>query len=78
MPNWTNKTIKYSPGRKSLKAPFSFFLDLECILKKLQSSQNNPKIAYAEKKLDMSLLVGGYIQNVHLIKKKISLITIAE
>ena len=76
MPDWANKTIKYNPGEKSLKAPFSFFLDLECILKKLQSSQNNPEKSYTEKKLDMFLLVGYYIQDVHLIKKKISLITI--
>ena len=34
MPDWVNKTIKYSPGEKSVKAAFSFFLDLECILKK--------------------------------------------
>ena len=27
MPDWANKTIKYNPGEKSLKAPFSFFLD---------------------------------------------------
>ena len=68
MPDWANKTIKYNPGEKSLKAPFSFFLDLECILKKLQSSQNNPEKSYTEKKLDMSLLVGRYIQDVHLIR----------
>ena len=78
MPDWANKTIKYNPGEKSLKAPFSFFLDLECILKKLQSIQNNPEKSYTEKKLDMSLLVGHYIQDVHLIKKKINLITIEE
>ena len=46
MPDWANKTIKYNPGEKSLKAPFSFFLDLECILKKLQSSQNNLEKSY--------------------------------
>ena len=50
MPNWANKTIKYSLEEKSLKAPFSHFLDLECILKKLQSSQNNPEKSYTEKK----------------------------
>ena len=50
MPDWANKTIKYNPGEKSLKAPFSFFLDLECILKKLQSSQNNLEKSYTEKK----------------------------
>ena len=78
MPDWANKTIKYNPGEKSLKAPFSFFLDLECILKKLQSNQNNQKNFMQKKKLDMSLLIGCYIQDVHLIKKKISLITIEE
>ena len=50
MTDWVNKTIKYSPGEKSLKTPFSFFLDLECILKKLQSSQSNPEKSYTEKK----------------------------
>ena len=34
MPDWVNKTIKYNPGEKSLKAPFLFFLDLQCSLKK--------------------------------------------
>ena len=50
MPDWANKTIKYNLGEKSLKAPFSFFLDLECMLKKLQSSQNNPEKSCKAKK----------------------------
>ena len=50
MPHCINKAIKYSPGEKSVKAPFLFFLDLECILKKLQFSQNNPENSYTEKK----------------------------
>ena len=33
MPEWANKTLKHNPGEKSLKKTFSFFLDLECILK---------------------------------------------
>ena len=49
MLDWVNKT-KHNPGEKSLKAPFVFFLDLECLLKKLQSSQNNPEKSYTEKK----------------------------
>ena len=76
MSDWVNKTIKYKPGEKWLKAPFSFFLDLECIFKKLQSSKNNPEKSYTEKKLDTSLVAGHCLQDVHLIKKKISLITI--
>ena len=35
------KKIKYNPGEKSLKAPFAFYLDLECLLKKEQSRENN-------------------------------------
>ena len=34
MPEWVNKIIKHNPGEKSLKAPFLFFLDLECLFKK--------------------------------------------
>ena len=44
------KSVKYNPGEKSLKAPFAIYLDLECLLKKEQSCQNNPKKSYAEKK----------------------------
>ena len=50
MPKWVEKILKYNPGEKSLKAPFAIYLDLECILKKLQSSQNNPEQSYTEKK----------------------------
>ena len=78
MPNWVDKILKYNPGEKSLKAPFAIYLDLECLLKKVQSSQNNPEKSYTEKKLDMSLLVGQCLQDVHLIKKKINLIIIEE
>ena len=35
---------------KSLKAPFAIYLDLECLLKKEQSCENNPEISYTEKK----------------------------
>ena len=33
--------LKYSPGDKSLKAPFIIYADLECLLKKEQPRQNN-------------------------------------
>ena len=49
MPEWVNKIIKHNPGEKSLKAPFTIYLDLECIFKKVQSCQNNPKKFYTEK-----------------------------
>ena len=78
MPDWVNKFIKHNPGEKSLKVLHAIFLDLECILKKLKSIQNNPEKSYTEKKPDISLLVGHYIQDVHLIKKKINLIITEE
>ena len=34
MPKWAEKILKYSPGEKSLKAPFAVYLDLQCLLKK--------------------------------------------
>ena len=34
MPKWVEKILKYNPGKKSLKAPFAIYLDLECLLKK--------------------------------------------
>ena len=50
MPKWFEKILKYNPGEKSLKAPFAIYLDLECLLKKEQSCQNNPKKSYTVKK----------------------------
>ena len=36
--------------RKTSKAPFAIYLDLECLLKKEQSCQNSPEKLYTEKK----------------------------
>ena len=30
MPEWVDKTLKYNPEEKSLKAPFAIHLDSEC------------------------------------------------
>ena len=78
MPKQTEKILKYIHGEKLLKAPFAIYLDLECLLKKEQSCQNNPEISYKEKRLYMSLLVGQCLQVVHLMKRKIKLIIITE
>ena len=79
MPKWVEKILKYNPGEKPLKAPFEIYLDLECLLKK----NNLVKIIISKnptqrKKLSMSLLVWQCLQNVHLMKKKISLIIVEE
>ena len=58
MPKWVEKILKYSPGEKSLKAPFAIYLDLECLLKKYNLLKTTPKNFTQRKKLDMSLLVG--------------------
>ena len=50
MPDWVNRMLEHNPGEKSLKAPYEFYIDLEFMLKKLRSSQNNPKTSYTEKK----------------------------
>ena len=50
MPEWVNKILKHNPGEKWLKTPFEIYLDLECTLKKLQSTQDNPEKSYTEKK----------------------------
>ena len=73
MPEWVNKILKHKPGEKSLKKPFTFYFDLKFTLKKLQSIQNKPEKSYTEKKLDMSFLVGQCLQDVHLIKKKLTI-----
>ena len=41
MPKWVEKILKYNPGEKSLKAPFTIYLHLEWLLKKEQFHQNN-------------------------------------
>ena len=41
MSKWVEKILKYNPGEKSLKAPFTIYLDLEYLLKKEQSRENN-------------------------------------
>ena len=50
MPTKFNKTLKYNHGEKSLKVPLTTYADLECLLIKQQSCQNNPNESYTERK----------------------------
>ena len=50
MPKQVEKILKYNPREKSLKAPFAIYIDLECMLEKIDSCQNNPEKSYTEKK----------------------------
>ena len=38
-----NNTIKYNQGEKSIKLPFVVYADLECLLEKISTCQNNPR-----------------------------------
>ena len=74
MPNDNNKILKYNQGEKSMKAPFIIYADLECLLEKMHSCQNNPEKSYTEKKLSIHLLVTHCLQIVHLTQQKTNLI----
>ena len=50
MPNDDNKILKYNHRKKSFKAPFMIYADLECLLEKMHSCQNNPEKSYTEEK----------------------------
>ena len=42
MPTKNNNIIKYNQGKKSIKLPFVVYADLECLLEKMSTCQNNP------------------------------------
>ena len=50
MPTKDNNKLKYNHGAKSLKAPFAIYADLECLLIKKKSCQNNPNESCTERK----------------------------
>ena len=50
MPTKLNKTLKYNNGEKLLRTSFVIYVDLECLLLKQQSCQNNPNESYTERK----------------------------
>ena len=74
MPNEDNKMLKYNYGEKSPKAPFIIYADLECLLEKMHSCQNNFEKSYTEKNLSTRLLVTQYLQVVRLTQQKTNLI----
>ena len=49
MPSPNNNIIKYNQGDKSLKLPFIIYADLECLLKKIDTCQNNPDLSSTTK-----------------------------
>ena len=69
MPNEENKILKYNYGEKSLKVPAIIYADLERLLEKMHSCQNNPEKSYAEKKISIHFLVTHCLQIVRLIQQ---------
>ena len=43
MPKEKNKILKYNHGENSMKVPFMIYADLEFLLDKMHSCQNNPE-----------------------------------
>ena len=43
MPEEYNKLLKYNEGEKSVRLPFIVYADLECLLEKMNTCQNNPE-----------------------------------
>ena len=78
MPKWFEKILKYNPREKLLKAPFAIYLDLECLLKKEQSRQNNLKKSYTEKKVSHETSGWAMLTRGSFMKKKINLIITEE
>ena len=50
MPTGDNEILEYNHGEKSRKVPFMIFFDLESLLPKMRSCQNNPERPYTERK----------------------------
>ena len=42
MPTKGNNIIKYNQGEKSIKMPFTIYVDLQFLLEKMSTCQNNP------------------------------------
>ena len=50
MPDIDNNILQSEPGKKSLKHPFIIYADLECLLLKMNTCNNNPNMSYTTAK----------------------------
>ena len=62
MPKEGKKILKYNHREKSLKVPFIMYADLECLLLKMRSCQNNLEKSYTERKAEHE--PSGYSQSL--------------
>ena len=49
MPTKDNNIIKYNYGEKSIKMSFTIYADLECLLEKIDTCENDPNKSYTTK-----------------------------
>ena len=78
MPTKYNNIIKYNHGEKSMKLPFVIYADLECLLEKMSTCQNNPNKSFTTKINNILHRVTHCLLIVHLMNQKINLIIIEE
>ena len=74
MPDKDDKILKYNRGEKPLKALLMIYADLECLLEKMHSCQNNLEKSYRENKTKHAPSGYSCLQIVHQMQQKISLI----
>ena len=51
MPSEINKILQFNQYRKSDKAPFIIYADLECLIEKIDRYKNNPENSSANKSI---------------------------
>ena len=78
MPTKGNNIIKYNHGEKSIKIPFTIYADLECLLEKMSTCQNDPNKSSTTKINNIHHRVIQYLHIVHSMNQKINLIIIEE
>ena len=74
MPKKDNKILKYNHGDKSMKVLFINYADLEYLLEKIQTCNNNPKKLSTTKIIKHTII--HCLKIVHLMLQKTSLIVI--
>ena len=78
MPTKDNNIIKYNHGEKCMKLPFVTYADLECLLEKVSTCQNNPNKSSTTKINKHTPSGYSYLLIVHSTNQKINLIIIEE
>ena len=71
-----NNIIKYNQGEKSIKLPFVVYADLECLLEKMSTCQNNPNESSTTEINKYTPSDIHYLLIVHLINREINSIII--